>query len=1313
MDTLRLSPGSLFANRFEIEHAAGSGGMGTVYRAIDRYSGDTVALKLLHGGTGRPHEGERFTREARVLSELRHPGIVTYVAHGQTPDGQRFLAMEWLDGHDLASRLNRGPLSLRDSLQLTIRVADALAVAHQRGIVHRDLKPANLFLPGGEIARVKLLDFGIARRVAASQRMTQTGAVLGTPEYMAPEQARGSRELTAAADLFSLGCVLYECLTGQPPFVADHVAAVLMRILFDEPAPIESLRPGIPAALVTLLGRLLAKDPQQRGLDAAVLRAELAGLGELPEPALALTVAGDRGRTESFAEQEQDLFSIVLAAPGEEDLELGATRTGSDVLHKTQDRRVLLQSLAGIGGSAEFLANGNLVVTVPPLGSAYDQAVLAARAALLIKEQWPDAVVSMATGRGIIRGRTAVGEVVELAARSLKSSTSPGKTATGVRIDPLSAQLLHDRFVLAPHPDGALLLYEERDVDTSRLLLGKPTPCVGRETELAVLDAQLTGCIEESEARAVLFVAPPGGGKSRLRHEFVRRVEKRSDKVTLLMGRGELTGAGTPYGIFRSAVCRLCGIAGSESIEAQQERLRSGVAQHIVSADLDRIILFLGELCSIPFSEEGRPILQAARRDPKLMRDRLRQTVVEFFAAAFQLAPVILILDDLQWSDGMTVAALDDVLREHSGAPLFVLAFARPEVHAVFPKLWPSHKVQQLPLKGLSKKACERLVRQVLGSEISAEVIARAVEQSAGNALFLEELIRSIAEGKPGDQPETVLAMLQARLAKLDGRERRVVRAASVFGRTFWSGGVAAVLGIPSANTEVEEALTALTELELVQTHAQSRLAGEQEYGFRHVLVCDAAYSLLTDEDLAAGHRQAARFLESAGESNAASIAQHFQRGADKQNAAACYLRAAEEGLRRGAFTETLHWVDCGLLCAQEDSITVKLRSLESFPSLILGRYDRVLSSVEHAFARSRPGSLGWCRLVVGALAAAMSSQDVPRALSLVSQIIETEPDEEAVTSYIEVLNLVSASMVLAAPWSVLQTLVRKLEVCTELAEACNPLIRRCLHATRAMLCLRREPRPWTAVLECQRAVALAKEAGDLLIEQANRVVIQEYAWLDLGDLEQVYRRLLASEAEALSSPIDLVGHHWRHLIASTLCLLPDERGWSQAEAKVAPLLTGNHPMWPLLAQSVLAQVALLRGQLVQAEAQAHALMQRFPADWALLLPAASVQIRALLGLGRAPEATAVAEKVLSTFPLLTGAGHTELELRVAASEAFRESGDLPRAQAELRETLRQIQLRADDISEPSWRHSYLTRNPHCVRAQSLASEWELDAATR
>jgi serine/threonine protein kinase len=285
-----LEPGSVFANRFEIEGRAGAGGMGAVYRARDRYTSERVALKLLHPEGSGAQASERFDREARLLSELRHPGIVSYVAHGEAPDGRRFLAMEWLDGEDLAARLLRGPLSLDDSLLLLRRVAEALGVAHARGVVHRDLKPGNVFLVGGDVARPKLLDFGIARRLVSSRAMTRAGALVGTPDYMAPEQARGQGDITPSADVFSLGCVLYECLAGQPPFAAEHMAAVLARILFEDPPPLDERRPDVPAAVSSLVERMLAKYPAQRLAGAGALLVELDALGALPEVVSAPTI---------------------------------------------------------------------------------------------------------------------------------------------------------------------------------------------------------------------------------------------------------------------------------------------------------------------------------------------------------------------------------------------------------------------------------------------------------------------------------------------------------------------------------------------------------------------------------------------------------------------------------------------------------------------------------------------------------------------------------------------------------------------------------------------------------------------------------------------------------------------------------------------------------------------------------------------------------------------------------------------------------------------------------------------------------------
>lgn len=390
MTQLRI--GDVVANRFEIDRAIGSGGMGSVYLAHDRLSGHCVALKLLHGEGAAGSDNDRFIREAQLLSELHHPGIVSHVAHGQTSHGQRFLAMEWLDGQDLAQRLQHGPLLLSDALLLIKSVATAIAFAHQRGIVHRDLKPTNLFLPGGDIARVKILDFGIARRTNGSKAMTRTGMVIGTPEYMAPEQARGIRELTPAADVFSLGCILYHCLTGDPPFAADHIAAVLVRILFDEPTPVAVRRPGIPDAVCQLLNRMLAKDAERRIGNAAEVAAAIDAICEVPNLPLTSTLDGP-ARPCTLTSSEQILLSLVLALSPLDAEANGTTVIQSEVFAELAQHGTLLTELRALGAQADMIVGCAFVVIVPQMASAKDQATLAARCAAVVKERWPEARV--------------------------------------------------------------------------------------------------------------------------------------------------------------------------------------------------------------------------------------------------------------------------------------------------------------------------------------------------------------------------------------------------------------------------------------------------------------------------------------------------------------------------------------------------------------------------------------------------------------------------------------------------------------------------------------------------------------------------------------------------------------------------------------------------------------------------------------------------------------------------------------------------------------------------------------------------------
>jgi eukaryotic-like serine/threonine-protein kinase len=264
----RLETGEIVGDRFLVEERAGSGGMGAVYRAQDLSTGAPAALKIM----ARPRRSgaERFAREARVLAELSHPAIVRYLTHGIAPSGLPFLAMDWLEGEDLAARLGRSRLRVSESLALVRRACEGLAVAHAQGVVHRDVKPSNLFLVDGDPAACKVIDFGVARFEAGAHALTRPGTSLGTAGYMAPEQALEATDVDARADVYALGCVLYECITGRAAFTG-HPVAMLAKVLRDLPARPVELLPELDSALDRLVMRLLAKDRNARPGNAAEL----------------------------------------------------------------------------------------------------------------------------------------------------------------------------------------------------------------------------------------------------------------------------------------------------------------------------------------------------------------------------------------------------------------------------------------------------------------------------------------------------------------------------------------------------------------------------------------------------------------------------------------------------------------------------------------------------------------------------------------------------------------------------------------------------------------------------------------------------------------------------------------------------------------------------------------------------------------------------------------------------------------------------------------------------------------------------------
>jgi serine/threonine-protein kinase len=340
------------ADRFELFEPIGEGGMGTVYRAHDRARGEPVALKIVR--VPDEQADARFEREAAALADLSHPGIVRYVAHGFTGSGERWLAMELLSGVTLADRLGRGALGVRDTLALGRGMASALGAAHAGGLVHRDVKPGNVFLEGGSVSRVKVLDFGLARG-PGGPAVTRAGSLLGTPSYMAPEQVRGARAVDARADVFALGALLFECLAGRAAFAGADTEAVLTKVLLEQPPPARELAPAIPAALEALLATMLRKDPEGRPRDAGVVERELAAIeAQLTEPGAPLA-------------SEPSSFAPGTLIGGKYRVERALGRGGMGVVllarDETLDRPVAIKILlrAGASDEARFLREARAV----------------------------------------------------------------------------------------------------------------------------------------------------------------------------------------------------------------------------------------------------------------------------------------------------------------------------------------------------------------------------------------------------------------------------------------------------------------------------------------------------------------------------------------------------------------------------------------------------------------------------------------------------------------------------------------------------------------------------------------------------------------------------------------------------------------------------------------------------------------------------------------------------------------------------------------------------------------------------------------
>ncbi|MDI1451834.1 serine/threonine-protein kinase [Polyangium sp. 6x1] len=1283
-----MQAGDIIDDRFVIERIAGSGGMGSVFRAHDRLSSGPVAIKVLHDR--EPRDLARFDMEARVLAELDHPGIVRYVTHGVSGAGEPFLAMEWLAGEDLGTRLSRGRLTIDESITVIGAAASALATAHARGVVHRDIKPSNVFLVDGAIDRVKLLDFGLARLGPLSPRFTRTGVVLGTPGYMAPEQARGASSLDARVDVFALGAVLFECLTGQPAFVGEHVMAILAKVLLEDPPPLRTLRPEASVRLEALVACMLAKDPADRLTDA----------GEVAD-ALACLDARDTWRwlsemppAEALTRSEQRLLGIVA---------VGAPAEDAAVEDTLPLRKTLESAAAPFGARTEWLADGSMLAVFMNATSASDVAARAARCALELRAHVPDASIAIATGLGEVEEMLPVGQVIDRAAALLRAA------GRRVLVDDVTAGLFDARLVVVRGPDGLELRSEEEISTTARTLLGKPSPFVGRGRELRALLDLLDECVGEGVARVVLVTGPPGIGKSRLRQEFVRTVGRYYPTVDVWIGRGDVMSKGSAFSLAGSALRSAFAIAGEEPIEERRRKLMAQVARLVEEPEVRHVAGFLGEMTGTPFPDVESTKLRAARLDARLMADQIQRSFGQFMAAACGAHPVLLVFEDLHWGDLPSVKLVDAALRDLAGRPLLVAAFGRPEVHDVFPKVWAERSLSEIHLGELTRRSAEELAQSALGETAEPRTIAQIVKRAAGHPFFLEELVRAVAEGRGEQLPETVLAMVEARLAALPADARRVLRAGSVFGDVFWCGGVEHLLGGGDEALRAHEWLEMLVAREVLQRSEASRFPGEEQYSFRHSLLREGAYAMLTEPDRALGHRLAGEWLVQWGETDAMRLAEHFERGNRPERAAEWYLAAATQTLRANDLHGAIACAERGLGCGASGRLRMSLLLVRSQAEAMIGDWQSFGSSMEELDLRAiAPGDPLWYAAMGGKLIWATVSGRSEGLSEDVQAILSVEPLPESVSALVGSLGDVLDALIVVGRYDDARRCAARMEQLGRPIAAHDPVVQGRLHELRSAR-LFYEGEFWGHLMAARASVASYEEAGDR--RHAARVALWAAAsFMHMGAPARAERELRAAiSADEESAQSVFWG---RCFLVEALVA----QGALEAARAIMADVAGSdfvrsNPLYAGVAAMTLAIVLRGSGAFAAAEREARAACQLLVGVPYWRGGAATTLASVLLAQERAVESLRVLDDTAAERKAIGGCGPHEMRSRLIRAEALDATGDHEGARAVLLETRDLLLSRAAKIEDPELRRSFLENIPENARILALSAVWEQAAA--
>jgi eukaryotic-like serine/threonine-protein kinase len=884
--------GTIIADRFQVVREVGRGAVGIVYYALDLVTENHVALKIIATPGVDAGEEARFAREGAVLAGLRHSGIVRLVSFGQTDDSRPYVAMEWVEGDDLAACLRRKLFSLDEVLEIGAQVADALHAAHQHGIVHRDVKPSNILLRRNtDSPEVKLADFGVA--VADDARLTKTGAIIGTPAYMAPEQARGDEQVDARADIYALGATLFELIIGRPPHLGPTPVAVLARLVTTQAPRLSELGAIVPHEVDSLVARMLARSPEDRPEDAGSLAVSLRAMAELS--------SASQRAVESDA-APSSTGSLILNSslrPGA----TGGSRLVTTILAthvpKGDARQRLLSHMRTRGAETTELGGNAVVAHLGVQKALGDEAAQAVDLALRLSKI--GASVGIATGRTRVDRARHTGEVVDRAA-ALSRDAEPGS----VLVDATTSELLRGRFDVQLRPDGSAVVGQETIARKDGI---GGAPFVGRDGELMQLTQAFERSLEDLRPAGAVITGTSGIGKTRLTRELLASVgaNQRAPRVVVL--RGDAFSKARALHLLSDLARVLLldggqvavGITSSEC-EVRLQAAFAGRASGQLELNLPVLARFVA---NEPLGEQG-----------SVLRDAIWLGMTELVKAKSAGTALVLAVEDAHAIDPESLTWLDHVLARLEGCAIFLVLTARPTFWRDEPNRFLGRDLTRVDLRPLAQRSIRAIATAMLGNKAEGEAGQRIVEsvvtQAAGSPLFAEELSRMSAAGREAVSAPTIEAAIQVQLDALDDGAREAALRLSVFGQTGWDVGLQS-LGVQNAH----DSLRALSAAEIIIERSSSRFAKAREFAFKHSLTRDVAYAAVGEEGLRELHERAAEWLASVGEDDAV-VARHFDLAGAPARGASYLERAAKRALDANSLVQAVSFAERALSYAND-----------------------------------------------------------------------------------------------------------------------------------------------------------------------------------------------------------------------------------------------------------------------------------------------------------------------------------------------------------------------------------------------------------